>query len=104
MNWIGVVTCMALGFVIAGAAAILLSGRKPQWRARKRLLMASLIAPVLILIGVAIGIAAVWAQGANDMRDLAVAAMIAIGVQGALIAFIAGLIASYLADCALRSS
>jgi hypothetical protein len=104
MNWIGVILVIVFGFVIAGAATALLSGRKPEWRARKRLVVASLIAPVLILLGTGIGIAMVWAQDANEMRDLAAAAMIVIGVQGALIAFVSGLTASFLADRALRSS
>lgn len=104
MNWIAIIVVVLIGFVIGGAATALLSGRKPEWTARKRLVVASLIAPMLVLLGTALGVAMVLAQGGNDMRDLAVAAMIGIGVQGALIAFLAGLLASFLADRALRSS
>ena len=103
MNWLAIIVVAVIGFVIAGAAAALLSGRRPGWSPRKRVTVAALIAPVLILLGTGIGIAMTAASG-GEMSDLASYALVNIGLTGAMIAFVSGLIASFLADRALRSS
>jgi membrane associated rhomboid family serine protease len=103
MNWIAILLVAAMGFLIAGSATVLLSIRSPNWSSRKRVLMAAMVAPVLILVGVLVGITMVSAD-ANDMSDLARAALISIGVRGAVIAFAIGLAASWLTERALKSS
>ena len=103
MNWTAILIVAVIGFLIAGSSAALLSIRSPRWSSRKRIVMAALVAPVLILVGVVVGIASVPADG-HDMGDIARAALVSIGVQGALIAFVTGLIASSLTERALRKS
>lgn len=104
MSWLAIILLVAIGFIIGGASTALLAGRCPDWRPRRRLVLAALVAPVLILLGTLVGVfmSARPSDGAYFDR-LIVGALVNMGLQAAMIAFVSGLLAAYLADRALRS-
>lgn len=90
MNMSLVLIAFALAVLMGATFAALLAQQRPGWSERQRLLVAACALPAITLIGSALMIALILLEGGaveKTMRDLAVAAVIRLGVLFALLAF-----------------
>lgn len=97
-------TLVMIGFalsVLMGAGLVaLLATLRPQWSARSRGFVAASVLPVVTLIATALGVFYIKAgnhDASDQMKDLAVSAMVTIGVGFTALSFIGGLIGATLA-------
>lgn len=98
--WVVLVLALAAGLV-ALSSDFLLERRHPDWSRGRRILLASLVTPALILLGTGLGLAAVLVSASSDpggFADLAAAALFRLGATGAVIAWLAGLAGAWLAE------
>lgn len=105
MNWLAFVLVAVFGFIIAAAIDGMLVRRRDRWSQPRRVVTAALVAPVLILLASGAGImlaASQAAQPGGDMADLAAAALLTIGLAGAVTSFAAGVAGAILTDRALQ--
>lgn len=104
VRWWVILSVLVIGALVAAAASALLSSRRPGWARGKRVVAAALVAPVLILLGTAVGIGMTLSSGpADQWDDLATAVLLQIGLIGAGLTFVAGLAGALTVDRALRS-
>ena len=95
LRWWVLPAMLVFGALIAAAAVGLISARRPQWSRRRRVIGAALAAPLLILVGTMTGILLTAFDAAADgWGDLARAAMLQIGVWGAALTFLGGVLAA----------
>ena len=97
MNW----TLLPIGFALAvfmGSALVsLLVTVRPDWTSRRRRLTAASVLPAITAVGTLLIILLVEGRADNeDMRDLALAAVITIGGGFTLLAGVGGLIGATL--------
>ena len=100
MNW--AVILIAFIFAVLAAAWVhgVLARRRPEWSERRLMIGATLALPILILIASVAGIAFVLVSGpgkGENMQDLAVAVIAAMGGLFSLVAITGGLVGVSLA-------
>jgi hypothetical protein len=101
MNWSMLFIAFALAVIMGMAFAALLAQMRPQWSARRRMVVAALWLPAVVLILTAIGFAVILLSGpgtGENMKDLALAATAAMGGFFALLGFLGGLVGAALAQ------
>ncbi|WP_028970784.1 hypothetical protein [Sphingomonas sp. URHD0057] len=99
MNWTFVLIGFALAVFMGSALVSLLTRIRPQWSRRRRRLVAALALPLMTLIATCIGvlmIAMMDHRGSEQIEDLAIMALTAIGGGFALLAWIGGLVGATL--------
>ena len=101
MDWSIPLIGFSLAVLTGAALASLLVQLKPDWSSRRRLLTAAALLPAITVVATLLGIAFVvtadHGQGEN-MQDLAVAAIAAIGAAFTLLAFGGGALGAALAQ------
>lgn len=105
MNWSFLLFAFCIAVVTGSIAATTLASLRPEWSERRRLLASALVLPALTLLGAAVGIVALLLSGPGEgenMSDLALAALSAIGGVFALLAFVGGLIGAGLRQRGMR--
>lgn len=97
MNWTLVLIGFALAVFMGSALVSLLITVRPDWTSRRRRLTAASALPALTAAGTLLIILLVEARAENEnMRDLAVAAVVTIGGGFTLLAWVGGLIGATL--------
>jgi Kef-type K+ transport system membrane component KefB len=95
MNWTILVIAFCLAILAGAISVTTLASMRPQWSNRRQALAAAAVLPAITLFVAAIGIVAVLVTGPGDgenMQDLAVAVVAAMGGIFALLAFVGGLL------------
>jgi len=106
MNWLTLIIVLIFAVSVAAWGRRQLTRRKPQWSAGRQMLTTVFALPVLILLATLMGMAWVLLSGPGEgenMQDLALAVMAAIGALFALIALAGGVIGAALARRDRRS-
>lgn len=97
MNWTLVLIGFALAVFVGSALVSLLITVRPDWTSRRRRLTAASALPVVTAAGTLLVILLVEARAENEnMRDLALAAVVTIGGGFTLLAWVGGLIGATL--------
>jgi hypothetical protein len=103
VHWWVWMAMLLFGAVLGFLSATVLSGRRPEWRARWRILVAALLAPILVALGTVIGaMLAAAGSDADHWGYLAAAALLQIGMVAVPLAFLGGLVAASILDRSLR--
>lgn len=101
MNTTFILIAFSLAVLMGASFAALLAQIRRGWTTRKRLLVAASVLPLITIAAVALGTAFILAEAdtANDdMRDLAVAAILRLGGFFAILAFAGSLAGAALAQ------
>lgn len=100
MNWTLVMIGFALSVLMGAGLAALLATVRPQWSARARRYVAALVLPIITIVATLLGLLFIVAgnhDSTDQMKDLAISALIAIGGGFTLLSFAGGLIGATLA-------
>ncbi len=106
MTWGLLAIAFALAVILGMAFSALLLQLRPQWSARKRMLVAASWLPGIVILLTLLGLLIVLLVGpgaGENMRDLALAATAAIGGLFAVLGFVGGLVGALLAEQKRRS-
>ena len=90
----------ALSVLMGAGLVALLATVRPQWSARARRLVAASVLPIVTVIATVLGILFIVAgnhDASNEMKELAISALIAIGGGFTFLSFGGGLIGATLA-------
>ena len=90
----------ALSVLMGAGLVALLATVRPQWSARARRYIAALTLPLITLIATALGVLFIVAGNhdtSDQMKDLAISALVAIGGGFIFLSFAGGLIGATLA-------
>jgi len=101
MNWSMLFIAFALAVIMGMAFSAFLIQMRPQWSPRKRMLVAASWLPGVVILLTIAGLIVVQFSGpgtGENMKDLALAATIAIGGIFAVLGFAGGLVGAALAD------
>lgn len=105
MTWSFLLFAFCIAVITGAVAATTLARLRPEWSDRRRLLAAALLLPALTLLAALVGLVAVVVTGAgqgDNMQDLALAAIAAMGGGFALLAFFGGLVGAGLRQRGMR--
>ena len=104
LRWWVWLAAAGFGVLLAFAATNLIGIRRPRWTSSRRSLSAALVAPALIMAGTLVGALLVsFSAEEGDWSDLAMAALLQIGVLLALVTFVAGLATAALMERSRKS-
>lgn len=95
MNWTILLLNFALAVFMGAGSASLFAQTRPGWSRRKQLFAAALVLPAVTLLLTLAGLAYVLLSGAGageNMQDLAIATMAAVGTFFAAVAFAGGVV------------
>ena len=91
VRWWVLAAVLLFGALMAGAAMGLMSARRPEWSQARRVVGASLVAPLMIVLGTLAGILLTAFNSSTDgWGDLARAALLQVGAWGAVLAVLGG--------------
>src|SRR5689334_22562622 len=97
MNWTLVLVGFALAVFMGSALVSLLVTIRPEWTSRRRRLTAASVLPAITAAGTLFVILVVVSRAGNEnMRDLALAAVVTIGGGFTLLAWVGGLVGATL--------
>jgi hypothetical protein len=97
MNWTFLLIGFALAVFMGSALVSLLVTVRPDWTSRRRRLTAASVLPAITAVGTLLIVLLVAGRADNEnMRDLALAAVVTIGGGFTLLAWIGGLIGATL--------
>lgn len=90
----------ALSVLMGAGLVALLAAVRPEWSARKRQYSAALVLPVITIVATLLGLLFIVAgnhDSTDQMKDLAISALIAIGGGFTFLSFAGGLVGATLA-------
>ena len=97
MNWTFVLIGFALSVFMGSALVSLLITVRPEWSPRRKRLTAASILPAITAVATLLGILFVAGSAHGDqMKDLAIAALLTIGGGFTLLAWVGGLVGATL--------
>jgi MFS family permease len=97
MNWTFLLVGFALAVFMGSALVSLLVTVRPDWSSRRRRLTAASVLPAITAIGTLLITLLVVERADNEnMRDLALAAVLTVGGEFTLLAWVGGLIGATL--------
>jgi RsiW-degrading membrane proteinase PrsW (M82 family) len=95
MDWSTILIGFALAVLMGAAAVALLTQNRPDWSKRKRVTVAASVLPAFTLVAT---VAVIWFIKASEhgagqtMEDLAIRAVLTLGLGFVVLAFVGGLI------------